>query len=173
MPDLNVVIQGTGSPEGVVTAFPGQRYFDYTNNNLWLKEQGDGSTGWVTPGAAATTPVAICVALGDEATALTAGVAKVTIRSPYAFTLTSVKSSVNTAPTDATLIVDINEAGVTLLSTKLSIDATEKTSATAAVPVVISDAAIADDAEISFDIDQIGSGVAGAGLKVWLIGTKP
>ena len=49
---------------------------------------------------------------------------------------------------------------------------TEKTSTTAATPAVISDSAIADDAEITVDIDQIGSGNAGKGLKVWLIGSR-
>jgi hypothetical protein len=37
---------------------------------------------------------------------------------------------------------------------------------------VISDSALADDAEITIDIDQIGGTVAGAGLKVWLIGVR-
>jgi len=87
---------------------------------------------------------------------------------PYAGTLLAVRATVNTAPTGSTLIVDINEAGTSLLSTKLSIDASEKTSTTAAVPAVISDSALADDAEITIDIDQIGSTVAGKGLKVYM-----
>lgn len=114
----------------------------------------------------------LVIACSDETTDLTTGTAKVTFRMPWAFTLTDVRSSVTTAPTDAALIVDINEDGVSLLSTKLSIDATEKTSQTAATPAVISDSAIADDSEITIDIDQIGSTVAGAGLKVYLIGTR-
>jgi hypothetical protein len=87
---------------------------------------------------------------------------------PYAGTLLAVRASVNTAPTGSTLIVDINEAGSTILSTKLSIDASETTSTTAAVPAVISDSALADDAEITIDIDQVGSTIAGKGLKVYL-----
>jgi hypothetical protein len=87
-------------------------------------------------------------------------------------TLTAVRASVTTAPTDAVLTVDINEGGTTILSTKLTIDATEKTSTTAATAAVISDSALADDAEITIDIDQVGSTVAGAGLKVALIGTR-
>jgi hypothetical protein len=83
-----------------------------------------------------------------------------------------VRASVTTAPTGATLTVDINESGSTILSTKLTIDASEKTSTTAATPAVISDAALADDAEITIDIDQIGSTIAGAGLKVTLIGVR-
>jgi hypothetical protein len=66
--------------------------------------------------------------------------------------------------------VDINESGSTILSTKLTIDNTETTSTTAATPAVISDTALADNAVITIDIDQIGDGTA-AGLKVYLIGT--
>jgi hypothetical protein len=119
-----------------------------------------------------TLPTTIQIACSDETTALTAGTAKVTFRMPYAMTLTAVRSSVTTAPTGSTLIVDINEGGTSILSTKLSIDATEKTSTTAASAAVISDANLASDAEITIDIDQIGTTIAGAGLKVTLIGTR-
>jgi hypothetical protein len=108
------------------------------------------------------------LACSDETTALTTGTNKVRFRMPYAGTLTAVRASVNTAPTGAALVVDINEAGTSVLSTKLTIDATELTSTTAASAAVISDSALADDAVISIDIDQIGSTVAGAGLKVGL-----
>jgi hypothetical protein len=117
-------------------------------------------------------PVEFVISCSDESTNLTTGTAKVTFRAPYAFTLTAVRASVNTAPTGSTLIVDINEGGSTILSTKLSIDASEKTSTTAASAAVISDSAIADDAEITIDIDQIGSTIAGSGLKIVLIGTR-
>eukprot|EP01041_Mallomonas_annulata_P026842 gene26842-48282_t len=54
----------------------------------------------------------------------------------------------------------------------IAIAATEKTSTTAATPAVISDTTLDDDAEITIDIDAVGSTIAGAGLKVYLIGTK-
>ena len=114
----------------------------------------------------------IGVACSDETTALTTGTAKVTFRMPFAMTVTAVRSSVTTAPTGSTLIVDINEGGASILGTKLSIDASEKTSTTAASAATITDSSIADDAEMTIDIDQIGSTVAGAGLKVWIIGTR-
>lgn len=117
-------------------------------------------------------PVEFCVAASDETTALTAGTGKVTFRAPYAFTLTELRASVNTAPTGSTILVDVNESGTTVISTKIMIDATEKTSQTAATPYVISDSAIADDAEISVDFDQVGSTIAGAGLKVWIKGYR-
>jgi hypothetical protein len=112
------------------------------------------------------------VAASDGVSDLETGTAKVTFRMPYAFTLSEVRASVTTAPTDANLLVDINESGVSILSTVLSIDAGEKTSTTATTAAVISDTTLVDDAEITIDIDQIGSTVAGAGLKVTLIGVQ-
>lgn len=114
----------------------------------------------------------IIIAVSDETTPLTTGTAKVTFRMPYAFSVTDVRASVGTAPTGSVLTVDINEGGVSILSTKLTIDDGEKTSTTAATPAVISDGALADDSEITVDIDGIGSTVAGAGLKVSLIGYR-
>jgi len=131
-------------------------------------------TTWASTPPDAVEPVLIQVACSDETTALTTGVAKVTFRAPYAFTLTAVRASVTTAPTGGTLLtVDVNESGTSVISTKLTFDASEKTTVTAATPPVISDSAIADDAEITVDIDAVGSTIAGAGLKVTLIGTKP
>jgi hypothetical protein len=117
------------------------------------------------------TPFELVVAASDEGTALTTGTAKITFRMPRAVTLTSVRASLTTAQGSGSIFtVDINENGTSILSTKLTIDNTEKTSFTAATPPVISDAALADDAEITIDIDQIGDGTA-KGLKVMLIGT--
>ena len=120
----------------------------------------------------AGTIISFGISVSDETTALITGTAKTTFRMPHAMTLNEVRASVTTAPTDATLTIDINKSGATILSPKLTIDATEKTSTTATTPAVISDAALADDAEMTIDIDQIGSTIAGAGLKVWLIGIK-
>lgn len=109
------------------------------------------------------------IAVGDETTATTTGTAKVTFRMPRAITLTDVRASLTTAGTGTVTTVDINEGGTTILSTKLTIDATEKTSTTAATAAVISDAALADDAEMTIDVDGVGT--SAAGLKVTLIGT--
>lgn len=121
----------------------------------------------------ATFPVLIGVALSDETTAITTGTGTAYIHAPFAFTLTSVKAEVNTVSSSGAITVDINEgagAGTSVLSTKLTIDQSEETSATAAIPAVISDSSIADDARISFDID--GAGTGAKGLKVWLYGTR-
>lgn len=114
----------------------------------------------------------IGLAVSDESTNLTTGTVKLTFRMPFTMRLTAVRASVNTAPTGSTLIVDINEDGVSILSTRITIDASEETSETAATPPVISDSLLANDAEITIDIDQVGSTISGKGLKVWLIGYR-
>jgi hypothetical protein len=124
-----------------------------------------------TPAWVKRTPLIIPIACSDETTALSTGTAKVTFRMPCAMTLTDVRASVTTAATGGTLLtVDVNESGATILSTKLTFDASEKTTTTAATPRVISDSSLADDAEITIDIDAVGSTITGAGLKVYLIG---
>ena len=112
------------------------------------------------------------IACSDETSDLTTG-EKVVFRMPYAYTVEAVRASLTTAATGGTLLtVDINEGGTTILSTKLTIDASETTSTTAATPAVISDSALANDAEMSIDIDAIGSTNTGKGLKVYIIGNK-
>jgi hypothetical protein len=140
----------------------------------WNPGQGAGTyervnSAWVKLG---NPTESIIVACSDETTALTTGTGKVTFRMPYAFTLTDLRASLTTAQTSGTIFtVDVNESGTTIISTKLTIDNTEKTTTTAATPRVISDTSIASDAEISIDIDQIGDGTA-KGLKVELIGWR-
>jgi hypothetical protein len=114
----------------------------------------------------------LIIAVSDETTNLTTGNAKVTFRMPFAMTVTKVKADVNTAPVGSAIQVDINEAGASILSTIISIDASTTTSESAGTPPVISDSALADNAEIKIDIDQVGSSTAGKGLKITLIGTR-
>lgn len=115
-------------------------------------------------------PVELGVALGDETTAITTGAAKVTLRMPFAMTVTAARASLTTASSSGVVTVDVNDGGTSILSTKLTVDANEKSSTTAAAAAVISDTALADDAEVTFDVDTAGTGAAG--LKVWLIGTR-
>ena len=138
-------------------------------NSIDSDEYIDGSIDKEHLSAGAKTEV-IAIACGDESTAHAAATGVVTFHMPYAFTLTGVKAGVTVAPVGSVFTVDINEAGTTILSTKITIDAGEKTSGTAATAAVISDTALAADALMTIDIDGVGSGTAGAGLKVYLIG---
>ena len=115
-------------------------------------------------------PVTFTVACSDEITAITTGNAKVTFRMPHAMTLTAVRASLTTASSSGTPTFDINEGGSSILSTKLTVDASELTSTTAATAAVISDANLADDAEITIDFDVAGTGAKG--VKITFIGTR-
>lgn len=117
-----------------------------------------------------TVKVSICIAVSDETTDITTGSAKVTFRMPHAMTLTEVRASLSTASSSGNPAIDVNEGGVSIFSTTLTVDSGEKTSTTATTPAVISDPSLADDAEITIDIDTAGTGAKG--LKIYLIGTR-
>jgi len=141
---------------------------------------------WITFGASTTSagsgltksgstislkPVVVeAIALGDETTPLVVGTSVVSFHAPIAFTLTDVVAGLTNAQTSGLILTfDINEAGVSILSTKLTIDNTEDTSTTATTPPVLSDTAIAAGAKLTVDIDQIGDGTA-VGAKIYLVG---
>ena len=108
------------------------------------------------------------IAISDESTSITSGTNKLTMRSPYAMTLTKIpKASLNTVSSSGNPTIDINLSGTSILgANKLSIDANEKTSSTAATATTLATTSIPDDSEITFDIDTAGTGAKG--LKVVL-----
>jgi len=117
-----------------------------------------------------TRPPALIVDASENETAL-ATRTELTFYMPYAMTLTDIKASVLTAPTDATLIVDVHDAGTTIMTTdKLDIETTEFHTSTAATQPALTDTALANNAKIEIIIDQVGSTVAGAGLVIYMIG---
>lgn len=109
-------------------------------------------------------------AISDEATAITTGTAKLTTRARHALDVVAVRASLSVASSSGNPAFDVNVSGASMFSTTLTIDASEKTSTTAATAAVISDATIADDAEITFDIDTAGTGAKGA--KIAIIGYR-
>ena len=122
-----------------------------------------------------THAVALEVACSDEDTALTTGNAKVTFRMPFAMTLTAGEGGVRASLTGAgstsgATTIDINEAGTTILSTKCTIDYGDLTSVGVSSAVVIDDTSLADNAQMTVDIDGITGGADETGLKIQLIG---
>ena len=108
------------------------------------------------------------VALSDESTAIETGTAKLTMRAPFAMTLTKPpRASVSVVSSSGNPSVDINKNGVSIFSTVLSIDAGEKTSVTATTPAVLSTTSIADDEELTFDIDTAGTDTAGLKITIY------
>jgi hypothetical protein len=103
---------------------------------------------------------------------LTTGTTKAYFDAPYAFTITSLSASVMTAPTGASVVVDVNEAGSTIMTTtKLSVAAGSTNSVGSTAPV-ITDNAIAANARVTFDIDQVGSTIPGTWLIVTIQGVR-
>lgn len=112
----------------------------------------------------------IGMALGNEITAVAAANGVVTFHVPLAWTLTAVYAGLTTTQTSGNIITfDINEGGVSILSTKITIDNGETFSLTAATPPVISDTSLAAGAVITVDVDQIGDSTA-IGAKIYLVG---
>lgn len=90
---------------------------------------------------------------------------------PFTGTLTSVGATVDTAGTTGTTQFDINKNTTTILSTKITIDSTEKTSRTAATPPVISVSTFTTGDILTFDIDTVQTTPA-LGLTFFLVATQ-
>lgn len=105
--------------------------------------------------------VYVQLACSNLITNLSVGDTKAYFRSYKAFTIASVRASLVTASSSGTVTLDVRKNGTTIFSTPLTIDATEKTSVTAAVPAVISNASVANDDLIEIDIDGAGTGAKG------------
>lgn len=105
-------------------------------------------------------------AMSDLTTALVAGDTS-PVYATFAFTLNGFFVSVGTAPTGASIVINLKKNGTTVLSTQAIIDATEFTSLTGTNPVVSVPGFIKGD-KITAEIVQVGSTIAGLDLKIYL-----
>jgi hypothetical protein len=110
-------------------------------------------------------------ALSDETTALTTG-QKLAVYMPFDLLVTRTYASVVTAPTDATLQIDIEDGGSTILNAVLGITSTNFTAETSSFTGATSSYQLHKGDLLTFDIDQIGSTIAGKGAKVFLEGYR-
>lgn len=117
----------------------------------------------------------IIVQVVDGATDLTTGDGKAYLTIPEqlnGMNLSAVHARVITAPVGATVSIQIHNVtdAADMLSTALTIDATETGSDSAATPAVINTSAddVVTNDLLRIDIDQVGSSTAGAGLIVRL-----
>lgn len=117
-------------------------------------------------------PVTVGFAISDETTDLEVGTGALSFHAPFAMTLTNIRFTLNSAATGSAAQFDVNKNGSTILSTKATIDTGETTSRTAATPLVISSATVADDDLITIDIDAVGSTNPGKGAKCWFYGYR-
>ena len=117
----------------------------------------------------------VVIQVEDGATALTTGNGKAYITIPEqlnGMNLSAVHARAIVAPTGATIVIQIRNLteAADMLSTRITIDATELGSDTAATPAVIDtdEDDVATNDCIRIDVDQVGSTVAGSGLIVRL-----
>ena len=110
----------------------------------------------------------IGVAVSDETTQIvSAATAALTYYAPYAMTVTDVTACLSTSgSTDSWF--DIHKEGVSILSTIITID--DYDTSTASVPPVVGTSAIENGAKIEFFIDKAGTDAAGA--KIFINGYK-
>lgn len=88
------------------------------------------------------------------------------VPAPVALTIQSCRLRVKTAPTSADIIVDLNKNGTSVFSTRPTIAAG---AVIGGAQAVISTTNLTAGDYVSIDIDQIGSGTAGADLIAELI----
>lgn len=127
-----------------------------------------GATG-ATGLAGATGPKIIGISLTNENDSVTTGT-KFNFRTPYQISITSVRISVNSAPSGSSIIVDVKNNGTSIFSSKPQIPSGALTSVGSPNPGVFSNNIINDNQPVSISVDQIGSISAGTGLKIWIIG---
>ena len=104
-------------------------------------------------------------ALSGGLTAPTTG--KLRYRFPFDATLEGVSAAVNTAPTGADIVLDVNKNGASIfpISTHPTIPATTFDSG---VEVVPDDTGILEGDYLQVDIDQVGSVISGSDLTVFI-----
>lgn len=116
-----------------------------------------------TAAAAAVRPATLVTF--EQAGSLTVATGRGRVRFPVAVTVLSVAATVDTAPTGAAVLADVNKNGTTIFSTqgnRPSIAASANASSDA-VPDVT---AFAAGDYMTVDVDQVGSTVAGSDLTV-------
>jgi len=89
---------------------------------------------------------------------------------PQDVVLTDGVASVATAPTGADLVVGVRVNSTSVFSNDLVIDDGSTSSIDSATATVVDAGVVSRGDVVRVDVDQVGSSVAGAGLKVVLVG---
>jgi microcystin-dependent protein len=162
---LSIQTSGTGNGQNMMPCMV-LNHIIFTGG---VGAEGDGGGGNVEPLLSGLE--AYMFACSDESTAIATPGEVIRIRMPYEFVPTSARIYLNGGATTGTFEVSATVGGNPLFSTNLTIDATERTSKTAAVPAVLALSNIADDAEIIVEVEDEADGTA-FGLKMIIYGYR-
>jgi hypothetical protein len=110
-------------------------------------------------------------AASDETTALVVGDGKVTTHIQVAFTLVTIWAGLTSVSSSGAVTIDIEKNGSTIFSTKITIDASEETSLTAATAAALTGTiTFAKGDRVVVNVD--GAGTGAAGLKIYMEGIR-
>ncbi len=172
------VLYGVNSGTGVVTLTPdstgtattltagaGKSLVGYPGQEFILSR--DAANSWFG-GFDAPEPIVIPITGATEG--LSTGTNLAGFYAPFAFRLVGVYAGVFTVSSSGIITFDINDDGTTVMATnKLTIDASENTSATAATPAAITAPTVAANSYVSVDCDGAGTGAGGAAVTLLVI----
>lgn len=108
-------------------------------------------------------------ALGDETTAMTTG-EKIATDTPGNCIITRVYVSVKTAPTGANMTIDVEDEGTSILNAVVSVTAGSNNGETSTFASAASSYTLTKGDLLTVDVDQVGSTIAGAGVKIYFYG---
>jgi hypothetical protein len=125
----------------------------------------------VATGYVATVPDTV-QAFGVQGTlAVAAGTARIYNDTGRPLTIAAVRASAGTAPSGADIVTDVNKNGVTIFTTQANRPRVLAGSNTSGKIINMDVVSLGDGEYLTVDVDQVGSGVAGADLtvQIWLI----
>uniref|UniRef100_UPI003F490D8E hypothetical protein n=1 Tax=Nonomuraea sp. CA-251285 TaxID=3240002 RepID=UPI003F490D8E len=135
--------------------------FAKTGGILWTRTSA-GAESLVEPGILFAFSRAGTLAVG-------AGAHRIYNDTGSTLTLRGVRASVGTAPTGASIVVDINIGGATIFSTQANRPSIAASANTSGKVTNYNTTTIADGGYFTVDIDAVGSGTAGADLTVQIL----
>lgn len=101
------------------------------------------------------------VVLADKTSAIATGESAQDFVAPYDMTLVEVIGVVTTVLASGSLVIDIKVNGVSILATKITVEASERSSLTAATPPSISAPSLLKGDRVTFHVDSAGTGGKG------------
>lgn len=136
----------------------------------WADEN-DVPLGWVEPNGAVRAPNLGQTLTYSLAGTVSTGTGKARLYNDTGVPLTirAVRASVGTAPTGASLIVDVNKGGTTIFTTQANRPTIAAGTNTSGKVTAINVTTLNDGEYVTVDIDQVGSTVAGADLVVQVL----
>lgn len=140
-------------------------YYDDGNTSQWV-EPNSGAVGPPGP-TGATGPMGNSMIPYQRSGSLTVDVGVSKFRFPLAATILGISATVNTAPTGASIIFDVNKNGTTIFTNQANRPTIAASALNTASEVTNMDVtSIAAGDYITVDVDQVGSTIAGADATV-------